>query len=70
MIKLEIISSFEETSVKSLMEKAVPFYVEYMEEKLLKTLSQEEKADLGLFLLMQGGRKELVRRKEIMNVLS
>jgi hypothetical protein len=43
LIKLEIISSFEETSVKSLMEKAVPFYVEYMEEELLKHYLKKRK---------------------------
>jgi hypothetical protein len=70
LIKLEILSAFEETTAKSMMEKAVSFYVEYMKMELLKTLSQEEKTYLGLFLRMQYGREQLVSRKEIMSVLS
>lgn len=70
LIKLKIISAFEEISVKSVMEKAVFFYVEYKEKERLKALSGEDKEDLGLLLLMQQAeRNEVVSHEEIMNAL-
>jgi len=70
LTKLKILSAFEEISVKSVMEKAISFYVEYKEKERLKALSEEDKEDLGLLLLMQqADRKELVSREEIMNAL-
>ena len=51
--KVKILSVFEDISVKSLMEKAVIFYVEHKEQERLNSLSKEEKEDLGLLLLMQ-----------------
>lgn len=51
--KVKILSVFEDISVKSLMEKAVLFYVEHKEQERLNSLSKEEKEDLGLLLLMQ-----------------
>ena len=35
LTKLKIVSAFEELSVKSLMEKAVSFYVEYKENRII-----------------------------------
>ncbi|AZB32154.1 hypothetical protein [Chryseobacterium balustinum] len=71
LTKLKILSVFEDISVKSVMEKAVSFYVEYQEKERLKSLSQEDKEDLGLLLLMQqADRKEVVSRDEIMNALN
>lgn len=68
--KLKLLSAFEETSVKSIMEKAVSFYVEHKENERLKNLSEEEKEDLGLLLLMQqSNRTDVVSREEIMNAL-
>lgn len=70
LTKLKILSAFEELSVKSIMEKAVSFYVEYKEKERLKSLSEEEKEDLGLLLLMQqSDRDEVVSREEVMNAL-
>lgn len=70
LTKLKILSVFEEMSVKSVMEKAVSFYVEYKEKQQLKSLSEEEKEDLGLLLLMQqSDRKDVVSRDEVMNAL-
>lgn len=70
LTKLKIISAFEELSVKSVMEKAVSFYVEYRENERLKSLSEEEREDIGLLLLMQqADRTDVVSREEIMNVL-
>ena len=70
LTKLKIISAFEEISVKSVMEKAVSFYVEYKEKERLKALTEEEKEDLGLLLLMQqSDRNDVVSRNEVMKAL-
>jgi uncharacterized protein YbgA (DUF1722 family) len=70
LTKLKILSAFEELSVKSIMEKAVSFYVEYKEKERLKSLSEEEKEDLGLLLLMQqADRDDIVSLDEVMNAL-
>ncbi|MGJ1203175.1 hypothetical protein [Sphingobacterium lactis] len=70
LTKLKLLSAFDGMSVKSIMEKAVSFYVEYKEKERLKALSEEEREDLGLLLLMQqSDRKETVSKDEIMNAL-
>ncbi|MHA6697822.1 hypothetical protein [Chryseobacterium sp. A301] len=70
LTKLKILSAFEELSVKSLMEKAVSFYVEYKEQERLKSLSAVEKEDLGLLLLMQqADRADVINRDELMSAL-
>lgn len=69
LTKLKVLSAFEDLSVKKLMEKAVSFYVEHKEAERLESLSQEEKEDLGLLLLMQSAGDEMVSRDEIMNEL-
>ncbi len=70
LTKLKIISAFEQLSVKRLMEKAILFYVQVKEKERLKNLSDEEKEDLGLLLLMQQvDRNETVSRDEIMDIL-
>lgn len=70
LTKLKLLSAFEEISVKSIMENAVSFYVEFKENERLKALSDEDKEDLGLLLLMQqSDRDEKVNREEIMNAL-
>lgn len=70
LTKLKILSVFEEVSVKSVMERAVSFYVEYREKERLKALSEEDKEDLGLLLLMQqADRNDVVSREELMKAL-
>jgi hypothetical protein len=70
LTKLKILSAFENMSVKALMEKAVSFYVEQKEKERLNALSDEEKEDLGLLLLMQQvDRTETVSREDVMNAL-
>ena len=70
LTKLKIISAFEDMSVKALMEKAVSFFVEYKEKERLANMTDEEKEDLGLWLLMQeGDRNDLVSEEEIMKEL-
>lgn len=53
LTKLKIIAAFEDVSVKALMEKAVSFFVSHKEKERLDALSEEEKEDIGLLLLMQ-----------------
>lgn len=70
LTKVKILSAFEDMSVKSLLEKAVSFYVEYKENERLKALTDEEKEDLGLLLLMQqADRNDFATREEVMNIL-
>ncbi|MCB9426932.1 MAG: hypothetical protein H6584_07905 [Flavobacteriales bacterium] len=70
LTKLKIISAFENMSVKSLMEKAISFFVEQKEKERFNALSKEEKEDLGLLLLMQQtDRTDIVDEQEVMNVL-
>ena len=70
LTKLKLLSAFEEISVKSVMEKAISFYVEFKEKERLKSLSEEEREDLGLLLPMQqADRNEVVSREEVMNAL-
>jgi hypothetical protein len=70
LTKLKILSAFEQMSVKALMEKAVEYFVEQKEKEKLKSLSEEEKEDLGLLLLMQqSDRNNTVNEDEIMKVL-
>lgn len=57
LAKIKVLSVFENMSVKALMEKAISFFVEYKEEERLNALSDEEKEDLGLLLLMQQADK-------------
>jgi len=53
VVKLKVLSAFENLSVKALMEKAIVEYVKKKELERMESLSEEEKEDLGLLLLMQ-----------------
>ena len=53
LTKLKVISAFEGLSVKALMEKAVEAFVAQKERERLDSLTDEQKEDLGLLLLMQ-----------------
>lgn len=53
LFKLKVLSSFENKSVKCLIEEAVQFYVSSKEKERIDSLSPDEKDDLGLLLLMQ-----------------
>ena len=69
--KLKFLSAVEEISVKKLMEKAISFFVESKEKERLNSLSEEEKENLGLLLLMQqSDRNDIVSEEEIMKELS
>ncbi|MEH6407609.1 MAG: hypothetical protein V7767_10025 [Leeuwenhoekiella sp.] len=70
LTKLKILSAFENLSVKSLMEKAIRTYVKDKEQKRLDSLSDAEKEDLGLLLLMQQADiDDLVSEEEIFDIL-
>ncbi|MGN5955440.1 hypothetical protein ACP6L2_12590 [Sphingobacterium lactis] len=70
LTKVKILSAFEDISVKHLLEKAVSFYVEYKENERLKSMTNEEKEDLGLLLLMQqSDRNDVATREEVINIL-
>lgn len=70
LTKLKLLSAFEQMSVKALMEKAVSFYVEFKEKERLNALTDEEKEDIGLLLLMQqADRSDTVSEDEVMRAL-
>ncbi|QSE96280.1 hypothetical protein [Fulvivirga lutea] len=70
LTKLKVIAALEDMSVKSLMEKAVSFFIEYKEKERLNAMSTEEKEDLGLLLLMQqADTDDAVSRDKIMKSL-
>jgi hypothetical protein len=70
LTKLKLLSAFEGLSVKALMEKAVEVFVKTKEKEQLDSLSEEEKEDIGLLLLMQqADRAKTVSREEIFKLL-
>jgi predicted transcriptional regulator len=71
LTKLKILSAFENMSVKALMEHAVSFFVQSKEKERFDSLTDEEKEDLGLLLLMQqADESEFSTREEVMNILN
>ena len=70
LTKLKVISIFEKTNVKGLIENAVQMYVKSMQTNQFKNLSDEEKEDLGLLMLMQeADREDKVNEEEIFKIL-
>ena len=70
LTKLKVLSAFEGLSVKALMEKAVELFVKSKEKEQLDSLTQEQKEDLGLLLLMQqADRTDTVSREDIFKLL-
>ncbi len=70
LTKLKVISIFEKISVKGLIENAVQSYVKNKQTSQFNNLSDEEKEDIGLMILMQeADRTEFVSREEIMKIL-
>lgn len=70
LTKLKVLSAFEGLSVKALMEKAIELFVKNKEKEQLDSLSQEEKEDIGLLLLMQqADRAKTVSRDEVFKLL-
>ena len=70
LTKLKVLSAFEGLSVKALMEKAIELFVKTKEKEQLDRLTQEQKEDLGLLLLMQqSDRKDTVSEEEFLKAL-
>ena len=70
LTKLKVISIFEKTSVKGLIENAVQIYVKNKQTSQFKNLSDEEKEDIGLLMLMQeADRNDKVSEEEIFKIL-
>ncbi|PWA09968.1 hypothetical protein [Flavobacterium laiguense] len=70
LTKLKVISIFEKTSVKGLIENAVQMYVKNKQSGQFKNLSDEEKEDIGMLMLMQeADRNEKVSEEEIFRIL-
>lgn len=70
LTKLKVISAFENMSVKSLMEKAVRLFVEEKEKNKAAMMTDEEKEDMGLWLLMQECDGTKVSEEEIFKILN
>ena len=70
LTKLKVISIFEKTSVKGLIENAVQAYVKNKQTNQFNNLSDEEKEDIGLLMLMQeADRNDKVSEEEIFKIL-
>ncbi|MBP2833585.1 hypothetical protein J8281_15425 [Aquimarina sp. U1-2] len=70
LTKLKIISAFENLSVKKLIEKAVETYVLEKEKESIEAMTDEEKQDFGLWLLLQkADTSEQVSKNDIFNIL-
>jgi len=70
LTKLKVISIFEKTSVKGLIENAVQTYVKNKQTSQFNNLSDEEKEDIGLIMLMQeADRNDKVSEEEIFKIL-
>ncbi len=70
LTKLKVISIFEKTSVKGLIENAVQIYIKNKQTSQFNNLSDEEKEDIGLLMLMQeADRNDKVSEEEIFKIL-
>jgi predicted transcriptional regulator len=68
--KLKYIAASEDSSVKLVMEDAIQVYVKNKESERFENLTDEEKEDIGLLMLMQeSDRSDKASREEIFNAL-
>lgn len=71
LMKLQMISVIEKVSSDDLIQKIVKAYVEELWLKKISGLTDEEKEDFGLLMLMQEvDRNDKVSREEIFSILS
>jgi hypothetical protein len=71
LMKLQMISVIEKVSPDVLIQKAMKSYVEDVWLRNFNGLSDEEKEDFGLLMLMQeADRNDKVSKEEIFNILS
>ena len=69
--KLQMISVIEKVSFDELIQKIVKDFVEEFWLKNFSGLTDEEKEDFGLFMLMQeADRNDKVSREEVFGILS
>lgn len=69
--KLKYIAIAEDMSVKMLMEVAIETYVAKKQAERFENLTDDEKQDMGLLILMQeSDRNDKVSREEIFKVLN
>ena len=69
--KIKIISAYENKTVKALLEEAVTTYVKLKELERFEQMTNEEKEDSGLLLLMQQNEPgDVVSEKKIFNLLN
>ena len=68
--KLRYIAASEDSSVKCVMEEAIHYYVKQKETERFENLTDEEKEDMGLLILMQeSNRNDKVSREEVFKAL-
>ena len=68
--KLKILAAIEDISVKALIEKSVEWFIKHKEKERLDSMTDEEKEDLGLLLLMQQvDKNDTVSKKEFLKSL-
>ncbi len=71
LMKLQMISAIEKVSSDELIQKIVESYVEEFWVGKFRGLTDEEKEDFGLLMLMQqADRNDKVSREEIFSILS
>lgn len=70
LTKLKFLSVFENISVKALIETAVESFVKAKEKERFNKLTDEEKEDLGMLMLMQeSDRNDKVSEEEVFRIL-
>jgi hypothetical protein len=70
LTKLKFLSVFENISVKALIENAVDSFVKTKEKERFSKLTDDEKEDLGMLMLMQEcDRNDKVSEEEIFKIL-
>ncbi|RAV31072.1 hypothetical protein [Sinomicrobium soli] len=68
--KIKLLAAYENISVKALMEKAIRLFVKSKEQEKYASLTDEEKEDVGLLVLMQQGDPgDTVPERDIFNIL-
>lgn len=71
LMKLQMISTIEKVSSDDLIQKIVESYVEEVWLKKISGLTDDEKEDFGLLMLMKEvDRNDKVSREEIFSILS
>jgi len=71
LMKLQMISAIEKVSSDELIQKIVESYFEEFWVEKFRGLTDEEKEDFGLLMLMQqADRNDKVSREEIFSILS